>query len=154
MKNEKNTTKSGSTKMPKLSPPTYCYARMIKSFFAGDRRISVGNPDVVGKGKNAFVSVTIKVNDAELGEALTRSLFNKIDFGGLKLLVFVVPANKKVKFCEKVLDLDSTVDDISLILKGNPAFDAMKTVFIPQFRTYSSYAIFKPTVLQYATDHR
>lgn len=86
--------------------------------------------------------VKLYVEDAEKADALTRLLPAEKNFGGVKLTIEVVPANKLG---------DSALGLFQKAFKGNTAVSYIRNV-TGMFGFDFNYVVFKPKVVQYYTD--
>lgn len=130
-----------------LAAPQYCYGAMLKAFFKGDKRVSVG---AVKKGKKGY-KVEIKVNDGDMYDALEKILKLKFNFGKIAFAIDLIPSNK---VANRTLRWDPNgVEAIECVLSFNPALKEISRRYIPMLKCYHVFAIFKPVVLQFACDN-
>ena len=119
----------------KISPPWVEYWGKLLTLFGDD-------PDISMDFEEEKKEIKMYVNGADKADALTRLLEPEIDFGGVKLLIAVIPSNEEV-------------DDAMLIehaLKGNPHI----AEFIhsdPNVPFSFNYVMFRKEVAQYNNDN-
>ena len=103
----------------KLAPPNVTHAAMLKAFFKSSPGVKVGNI------KND--TVTIRVTDAKKAYALEQILEHDLGWGGKRLSVVVVPANKSaLKLADGSHDWTGA-ELVETALDGNDFFvDVMK----------------------------
>ena len=102
----------------KLSPPWAEYVNKIKALFEKDHDIRVEYDE-------DKMNLVIKVDDTDKYEALTKLLPEMKDFGGVELLITIIPANTKTKnssyYIKKLFSGNNSVVEIQDVTIGtNP----------------------------------
>lgn len=123
-------------KQVKLSTPWATHERKLKALFAKDPEVHVE-----GVFTDEEKHIDIRVDSPAKGEALALLLPEEVDFGGVKVAINVVPANKAT-----VASLLKTA------FAGSPALEDVSElpgVFDTNTLTYAEFA---PTVVQYWND--
>lgn len=121
--------------MLKLSPPWIEFYHKVDTLFKEDSEVRVLYDD---ENKD----LKLYVEDAEKADALTQLLPTEKDFGGVKLTIGVVSANKLGH---------STLNLFQKAFKENPAVSYIRRV-TGMFGFDFSYVVFMPKVVQYYTD--
>ena len=119
----------------KISPPWVEYWGKLLTLFGDD-------PDISMDFEEEKKEIKMYVNGADKADALTRLLEPEIDFGGVKLLITVIPSNEEVS--------DAML--IEHALKGNPHV----TQFIhgdPSKPFSFNYVMFRKEVAQFNNDN-
>lgn len=121
----------------KLSPPWVIFYQEVKQLFKKD-------PDVHVVFDEETPVLSLYVDDADKADALDQLLPKEKDFGGVTLLVKVIPANKK--------DLDFNPDNLyDRAFKENPILSYIKTVR-GIFANNMTYVVFEPEIVQFFND--
>lgn len=94
----------------KVSSPWVTYMHQIDELFCWDPEIRV---EQVNDNK-----IRLLVNNTDKADALTQLLPAEKYFNGVKIMIEVVPANRKT----------TTADLIETALKGNPKFERMEHI--------------------------
>lgn len=117
----------------KLSPPWVNYYNEIKALFEQDPEITINFDEETPK-------ISLYVDNGRKADALTQLLPTEKDFGNVKLLIEVVPA-------------DSETTKVSLIedaFYGNPALSYVYSADTPM-GTFN-YVVFEGKIVQYFND--
>ena len=120
-----------------MSSPWVIFSKQMEKLFEGDRDISVLYDD------SDIKKITLYVDNQDKYEALAKLIPTVKEFGNVKLLINVLPSNRKK--CDLEL--------FKIAFKDNPAFANIVTRVLPDGETYIGYVLFKPEVAQYYADN-
>ena len=133
-KNFVNENGNGKDKKVKLSAPWIIYANQVKAMFNED-------PDVMVEYNDAEKILTLRVNGEDKADAIARLLGEEKEFGNIKMLIRVIPAN----------DLNSEKMDLfRRAFSGNPVVSGFAS--IDTLWGTVNFVVFKPKVVQYYSD--
>lgn len=118
----------------KMSAPWVVYAHQVEAMFKED-------PDVMVEYNDAEKVLTLRVNGEDKADAIARLLGEEKEFGNVKMLIRVIPAN----------DLNSEKMDLfRRAFSGNPAVSGFAS--IDTMWGTVNFVVFKPKVVQYYSD--
>lgn len=128
----------------RLSPPWFIYHKKLRSLFAEDEQVNIGE---LVQGPGGQYTAEITVSDKEKQAALQRVILQNVEMGNIKItFTFADP-----------LDIPQADDDVSLetfiaAFKGNPILVKTTTVQTISGNT-ECYAIFRKEVIQFFADN-
>lgn len=142
-------------KNDRLSPPWIEHMSKLAAFFAEDKRIEVSQ-EIDDGGKGTVYGKIFFDGDLNSYDAFNLVFNKKVEFGKVKLVINVIPANKNLeaKVAKRSPNRPKTLTDLAalkLVLSKNPVFDRMK--FSTFLDTRRCFCIFKPVVLQWYADN-
>ena len=123
----------------KLSAPWHTYYKELNELFKFDDEVRI----VYDTDEQI---INIYVEDAAKAEAMAAVLPTEKDFGGIKVLIVIVPANSTFKKAKSVRG--SLYEDL---FRGNPIVDDIVTIEGVMTNPIT-YVIFKKEVVQYYND--
>lgn len=118
---------------PKLSPPWITYVNEMKALFGKDPEIKIEYDE---ENNN----VKLFVDNQNKADALTAMLPAVKEFGNVKLMITVIPANTETNFGSV----------ITVAFRGNPAFSDLIDVVTPFGDV--TYAMFARDIVQFYND--
>lgn len=131
-----------------VAPWDEYYNEMV-AFFAED-------PDVTILYNSEAKSIKVLVRTQNKAEALTYLLNSEVDFGGIKLLIMVVPANEVKKDVKRFFKNANDEEDYDLeychALNGNELFSYTRP--IENMLGFNAvFVVFQKKVIQYYNDN-
>ena len=120
----------------KRSSPWVEYYRYIEAIFGKD-------PDIKVVFDEEAICVRLLVNNNDKAEALKQILPASENFGGVELIISVIPCNDK----------ESKEQLLKRAFDGNPAVDDVVAIDGGAFPTPFTYVIFKKEVVQFWNDN-
>ena len=120
----------------KLSAPWDIFTKRMKKLFEGDKDITIEYDDT------DIPMIRVLVDSEDKYESLTKLLPSIKEFGNVKVLINVVPSNKK----------KTTAELIETLFKDNPVFSKIVTASLPD-KSVINYVMFEPEVAQYYADN-
>lgn len=131
-----------------VAPWDEYYNEMV-AFFAED-------PDVTVLYDTEEKHIKVLVQDPAKAEALTHLLNGEVDFGGVKLLITVVPANEVISEIKRCFSNANNEEDYTTLYKrsliDNDLFAYTKTIE-KMIGFNAVFVVFKKKVVQYYSDN-
>lgn len=131
-----------------VAPWDEYYNEMV-AFFAED-------PDVTVLYDTEEKHIKVLVQDPAKAEALTHLLNSEVDFGGVKLLITVVPANEVISEIKRCFSNANNEEDYTTLYKrsliDNDLFAYTKTIE-KMIGFNAVFVVFKKKVVQYYSDN-
>lgn len=134
----------------KLSPPWIEYYEEVRVMFNMDPDVHVVLDDEEDS-KEKYIK--IYVESSSKAAALQKLLQTEKDFGGVKLLISVIPSNSLIEARMNDISDRMSIEDMYIAaFNGNPVFSFVRTVE-GVFGFTAAYVVFAKIVLQFFDDN-
>ena len=132
-----------TTVQMKLQPPWVEFEAQVRALFGSDPGVKVEYTDTPKR------TLTLRVESHRKADAIRRLMPTYYDFGNIRVIVVVIPANRD----GDVLPADAcTADVVAAAFKGNPVVTQVRQVSKGLFKDLS-YCVFSKEVVQYPIDN-